>query len=62
MNLDNTKRNSLTYEEWLNSKKQLPEGFKDWVGAYGHWERGNSISWAIFCFMKNAPILQKGGK
>ncbi len=51
--VDHTKRNDLTLAEWLNGA-DLPEGFRDWDGAYRHWDQWSSIGWAISCFLNEA--------
>lgn len=45
----------LTYEEWLTGGPDpLPENFRKWEGAWGHWNQGSPLGWAIYCFDRAA--------
>jgi len=46
------RRNGLTWMEWQN-QGQLPYGFANSGESYHHWDQGNDLGWAIYCFNKS---------
>ena len=49
----------LTFEDWLESGTDpIPPGFKEWRYTYSHWDQGDPVGWAIYCF-NNKRIISK---